>query len=105
MYAIVQIGSRQHKVCGGDVIEVERLAAKKKSGETTLDKVLLYSKGHQTKVGNPFIKNIKVIAEVIGQSKAKKAISFKYRRRKSKRWKKGFRQHITKLKIKEIVVK
>ena len=105
MYAIVLIGSRQHKVCEGDIIEVEKLTIKKKLGEISLDKVLLYSKGHHTEIGRPFIKNVKVAAEIIGQGKAKKVISFKYRRRKSKRWKKGFRKQITRLRIKQIVAK
>ena len=105
MYSIVQIGSRQYKVSEGDIIQPEKITSKKKSGEIMLDKVLLYSKGRQTKIGSPYIKDAKVIAEIIEQAKSKKAVSFKYRRRKSKRWKKGFRQHITKIKIKEISVK
>jgi len=105
MYAIVLIGSRQHKLCKGDIVEVEKLATKKKSGEISLDKVLLYSKGHHVEIGYPFVKNIKVIAEIVGQAKSKKVISFKYRRRKGRHWKKGFRKQITKLKIKEIIAK
>ena len=105
MYAIVLIGSRQFKVCEGDTIEVEKVTTKKKSGEITFDTVLLYSKGRQTKVGSPYLNEVKIIAEIIDQIKGKKTVSFKYRRRKSKHWKKGFRQHITKLLIKEISVK
>ena len=105
MYAVVLIGSRQFKVCEGDNIEVEKLSTRKKTGEISLDKILLYSKGHQTKVGAPFLKDTKITAEILGESRAKKAISFKYRRRKSKRWKQGFRQYLTELKIKEIITK
>jgi large subunit ribosomal protein L21 len=104
MYAIVLIGSRQYKVSEGDIIGPEKLP-RKNSGTISLDKVLLYSKGRQVKVGTPFLKSVRVAAEIIQQAKSKKTISFKYRRRKGKRWKKGFRQHITKLRIKEIIAK
>lgn len=105
MYAIVQIGARQYKVAEGDVIEVEKLAAKKEKS-TTLDNVLLVKDKKEVKVGQPYLKDVKITAEVLGDFKAKKVISYKYRRRRaSSDWKKGHRQLLTRLKIDKITSK
>lgn len=53
-------------------------------------------------VGQPYLKSMHIKAEVLGQIKGKKAVSFKYQRRKSKHWKKGHRQHLTRIQIKGI---
>jgi large subunit ribosomal protein L21 len=101
MYAIVEVGSKQYKVSVSDEIDVERLD--KKEGETiTLDRVLLFSDNTNVLVGKPYLKDVKVEAEVLKHYKARKVISYKYRRRKSSHWKKGHRQLLTRIRIKEI---
>lgn len=102
MYAVIQTGGKQYKVTKGDTIIVERLTIPEKEKEVTIKEVLLISDGKEFKVGKPLIKDAKVVCEVIGDFKDKKVISFKYRRRKDSRWKKGHRQVLTKLKVKEI---
>lgn len=102
MYAVIQTGGKQYKVTKGDTIIVERLTIPEKEKEVTIKEVLLISDGKEVKVGKPLIKDAKVVCEVIGDFKDKKVISFKYRRRKDSRWKKGHRQVLTKLKVKEI---
>jgi len=72
--------------------------------EIILNKVLLVSHNNKVEVGQPYLKEAKVKAEVLQQFKAKKVISFKYRRRKSSDWKKGHRQQLTRLKIQEIQI-
>ncbi|MFC1594315.1 50S ribosomal protein L21 [Candidatus Omnitrophota bacterium] len=104
MYAILEAGSKQYKVSQGDIIEVEKIDVKAKKS-VTLSDVLLISDGKDVKVGQPHVKGAKVVADVITQCKAPKVISFKYKRRKGKRWKKGHRQQLTRLEIKEISVK
>lgn len=101
MYAIIEVGAKQYSVKIGDIIEVERQPAVD-GKEITLNKVLLVSKDKKLEVGQPYLKDAKVLARVLKQLKAKKVISFKYRRRKSSHWKKGHRQLLTRLKIKEI---
>jgi large subunit ribosomal protein L21 len=101
MYAIIEVGAKQYSVKKGDVIEVEKQATQQ-GHDITLNKVLLVSKDKKVEIGQPHIKGAKVEAVVLGQIKAPKIVSFKYRRRKSSRWKKGHRQQLTRLKIKEI---
>ena len=101
MYAIIEVGTKQYNVEKDDIIEVEKLPAPD-GKEITIDKVLLVSKDKKTEVGQPYLKGASVKGVVLGQMKADKLISFKYRRRKSSHWKKGHRQQLTRIKIKEI---
>jgi len=101
MYAIVEVGAKQYNVAKDDVILVDKLTVKE-GKEIALDKVLLVSKDKKVEVGQPYLKNAKVGAEVLGQTKGEKITSFKYRRRKSSHWEKGHRAKLTRLKIKSI---
>ncbi len=103
MYAIVEVGAKQYSVKKGDVIEVEKLEAAE-GKDIILDKVLLVSKDKKVEIGQPYLKNVRIEATVLKQTKGEKLISFKYRRRKSSHWTKGHRQQLTNLKIKGIEV-
>jgi large subunit ribosomal protein L21 len=101
MYAIIEVGAKQYNVKKDDIIDVEKQDTPE--GKTiTLNKVLLVSKDKKIEVGQPYLKGAKVEAVVLEHLKGKKLISFKYRRRKASHWKKGHRQQLTRLKIKEI---
>jgi len=102
MYAIIEVGAKQYNVKKGDIIDVEKQAAKQ-GKDITLNKILLLSKDKKVELGQPYIKDAKVEAQVLKHIKGEKLVSFKYRRRKSSHWKKGHRQQLTQLKIKEIV--
>ncbi|MFH1655603.1 MAG: 50S ribosomal protein L21 [Candidatus Omnitrophota bacterium] len=105
MYAIVQIGSKQYKVSEGDAINVEKLSIEK-GKPVTFDKILLLKDKKDVTVGQPYVKEAKITADILGDFKAKKVISYKYRRRKgSSDWKKGHRQQLTRLKIQKIISK
>ena len=103
MYAIVELGARQYNVKKGDVIEVEKEAAAV-GKDIKLAHVLLVSKDKKVEVGTPYLKGVTVTASVLTPIKGEKLISFKYRRRKSSHWKKGHRQQLTRLKIKDIEI-
>ena len=103
MYAIIEVGAKQYTIKKGDIIDVEKQPAKE-GKEITLNKVLLVSKEKKIEIGQPYVKEAKAEAIVLKHIKAKKVISFKYRRRKASHWKKGHRQQLTRLKIKEIIV-
>jgi large subunit ribosomal protein L21 len=102
MYVIVEIGAKQYKVKEKDVIETEKQVGRE-GKDITLNKILFLSKGKEARVGRSYLKGIKVVATILKQLKAKKVISYKYRRRKDSAWKKGHRQQITRIKIKEII--
>lgn len=103
MYAIIEVGAKQYSVKKGDIVDVERQIAQE-GKEIILNKILLASKDKKILVGQPYLKDAKIYATVLKHLKSKKVISFKYRRRKSSHWKKGHRQQLTRLKIKEIEI-
>ncbi len=103
MYAIIEVGAKQYHVEKDDIIEVEKLDTDE-GKEITLDKVLLASKDKKIEVGQPYLKQAKVTAKVLKHFKDKKVVSYKYRRRKASHWKKGHRQQLTRLQIKEIQI-
>ncbi len=103
MYAIIETGSKQYKVAKNDTIEVEKLNLGK-TKEIKLDKVLFISDKKEATIGNPYVKGAHVVCDLLGEKRAKKVISFKYRRRHASSKKKiGHRQGYVMLKIKEIV--
>jgi large subunit ribosomal protein L21 len=101
MYAIVKTGGKQYKVAAGDVLTVEKLAGS--TGDTVvLEEILMVNSEGTVDVGHPTLAQAKVTAEIISQTKAKKNIIFKSKRRKGYQKKTGHRQPITRIKIKEI---
>ena len=100
MYAIIATGGKQYKVSEGDVIRVEKLNAE--AGSTyTFDQVLAVS-GDEVKVGEPVVAGATVEASVIDDSKAKKVVVYKYKRKTGYHKKQGHRQTYTKVKIEKI---
>ncbi|HPB68149.1 MAG TPA: 50S ribosomal protein L21 [Candidatus Omnitrophota bacterium] len=102
MFAVIKIGSSQFRVSEGDVIRPNRLK-EEKGVEMTLDQVLLLSDGATVRVGNPYLGDVKVQAEVVDHMGGDKVVAFKYRLRKSSSRKRGYRQKLTALQIKRIV--
>ena len=96
MYAVIATGGKQYKVSEGDVIKVEKLGVE--AGQTyTFDKVLLVS-GDEVKVGAPTVEGATVEADVIGDTKGKKVIVYKYKRKTGYHKKNGHRQQLTAVK-------
>ena len=104
MYAIIQLGAKQFKVSEGDSIVANRLP-NEIDKSITLDQVLLYSDGQNTRVGQPFVKDVKVTAKVMRHFSADKVIAFKFRRRKDSCTKRAHRQKLTALNITKITLK
>jgi large subunit ribosomal protein L21 len=101
MYAIIEVGGKQLCVNKGDIVLVEKLEGE--DGKSiTLDKVLLVADGEKIDIGRPYLKEAKVTAKILKQTKGPKLLSFKYRRRKSSHWKKGHRQQLTSIQIDQI---
>ncbi|MBU1124728.1 MAG: 50S ribosomal protein L21 [Candidatus Omnitrophica bacterium] len=103
MYAIVEVGAIQYLVKKDEVLDVARQSTEE-GEECIFDKVLLVSKDKKLQVGTPYVKGASVSATIVRHLKGQKVISYKYRRRKSRDWKKGHRQQLSQIKIKEIQV-
>lgn len=102
MYAVIKTGGKQYKVSEGDLLKVEKLEGA--VGDTIeLGEVLMVG-GEEVKVGTPLLPEAKVKAQIVEQTKDKKILVFKSKRRKTYRKKYGHRQPITRLKIMGIEV-
>ncbi len=100
MYAIIETGGKQYKVCEGDIITVEKLGVEADSNYT-FDKVLAVCDGDNFKFGAD-ASAATVDATVMGDGKAKKVIVYKYKPKKGFHKKNGHRQPFTQLKIEKI---
>ena len=101
MFAVMKTGGKQYKVASGDVLRVEKLAAKA-GDKVQFNEVLMVG----DTVGTPVVEGAGVQADVIDQIKGVKTINFVKRRRKhSSARKKGHRQQLTLIRITEILEK
>lgn len=102
MYAVIKTGGKQYKVAANDIITVERLAGE--PGDTVeLSEVLMVAGDGAPVVGAPRVEGAIVAAEVVEQKRDRKIVIFKKRRRQNSRRKNGHRQHLTTLRINEIL--
>ena len=101
MFAVIETGGKQYKVKSGDELLIERLDLGK-SKTLKLDKVLLLVADASVDVGRPFVKGAYCEAELLGEVKGPKVISFKYIRREKSATKRGHRQQYLNIKIKAI---
>ena len=98
MFAIIETGGKQYKVCGGDKIKVEKLGAL--AGEAVVfDKVLLLGEGDEVKIGTPYLQGAEVKAKILRQGRGDKKIVFRYHSKTRYRKKKGHRQAFTEVEI------
>ena len=101
--AVIRTGGKQYRVAANDVIKVETLAGD--AGEQIVfGEVLSVTGNGSAEVGAPLVSGASVAARVIAQDRADKVMIFKKRRRHNYRRTKGHRQHLTVLRIEEILV-
>ena len=98
-FAVVHLSGKQQKLTNGDIILTEKLVNTKVGDVIRLDKVLLIGTKDSTFIGTPRVKDAYVMAEVQEQTKADKIVIFKKKRRKGYQRFRGFRPHITVLRI------
>ena len=102
MFAVVKTGGKQYRVQAGDILRVERLAAN--AGEKVQFNQILMLGGEKTVIGSPLVAGAAVQADVIDQIKSEKTIKFVKRRRKhSSKRTHGHRQHLTLVRVTEIL--
>ncbi|MBN1970862.1 MAG: 50S ribosomal protein L21 [Candidatus Delongbacteria bacterium] len=102
MYAVVKLGGNQHIVKQNDIIKVNRLSFED-GAEFEINEVLAVGEGEDVQFGTPFVEGSTVKFVVLENKKDKKVIVFKKKRRKRYERKKGHRQHISVVQVKEIV--
>ena len=102
MYAIVEIGGKQYRVEKDMTVNVDRMEAP--SGDLVLDKILLFADGEKILIGQPYLSNVKVKAQFLGERKGKKVRGIKFKKRKNYTRTMGHRTIFSQLKISELAV-
>lgn len=102
MFAVIRSGGKQYRVAADDVLKIEKLAGE--SGDMVeFADVLIVGEGANSTIGNPTVEGALVTAEVVEQGRTRKTIVFKKRRRQNSRRTIGHRQHLTTVRISEIL--
>jgi large subunit ribosomal protein L21 len=99
MLAVIKTGGKQYVVTPGQKLKVEKLEGE--AGKAIkFEEVLLVEKDDQTvEVGQPTVKEAKVSAKIVAQTKGPKVIAYKYKAKKRYHLKKGHRQQLTEVEI------
>jgi len=98
MFAVIKTGGKQYRVAAEDVLKIEKVAGN--AGDMVeFGEVLAVG----SEIGAPLVSGALVTAEILEQGRARKVISFKKRRRQNSQRTKGHRQHLTTVKIAEIL--
>jgi large subunit ribosomal protein L21 len=98
MYAIFEDGSHQFRVREGDKVVVDRRQGEPGS-ELVFSRVLLIAGDGAPTIGTPVVEGARVTATILDQSRDRKIIVQKFRRRKNVRRRKGHRQPYTTVRI------
>ena len=101
MLAIVEINDKQHLVKEGDIFSIDGNLDSKK---VTFKSVLLTVKDNKTEIGQPYVQNASVEAEVLESGKQEKELIFKFKRKTGYKVLKGHRQNSSILKINKITL-
>ena len=102
MSAIIEVGSKQHKVEEGITIKVDLMEANP-GDKVELDKVMAVLGSGPAVFGQPYVAGAKVDASVVRHGKDKKIDVFTYKSKKRIRKTRGHRQGFTELKIEKII--
>jgi large subunit ribosomal protein L21 len=102
MFAVVKTGGKQYRVAANDIIAVEKLDAEPGAVVELTDVLMVGNETAQT-AGSPIVAGATVAAEVVKQTRAKKVVVFKKKRRKDYRRTLGHKQQLTVLRITEIL--
>ncbi len=102
MYAVIKTGGKQYRVTADEIIKIEKLAGE--AGESVaFENVLLVGNGEDITIGTPLVDGATVAGEIVEQTRNKKIRIFKKRRRKHYQRTAGHRQHVTLVKVTEIL--
>ncbi|MCP4183500.1 MAG: 50S ribosomal protein L21 [Hyphomicrobiales bacterium] len=102
MFAVIKTGGKQYRVAADDLLKIEKLPGD--AGDIVeFGEVMMVGVGSDTTIGAPFVDGALVTAEVVTQGRTRKIIAFKKRRRQNSRRTIGHRQHLTTVRIAEIL--
>ena len=97
MQVVFKNGGKQYRAKVGDILLLDKLSLEPKS-KLEIKEVLAIIEGNSIDIGSPYL-NASVELEVINEGRGKKVITFKKRRRKDSKTKRGFRRDFTRVRV------
>jgi large subunit ribosomal protein L21 len=98
MFAVIKTGGKQYRVAADETITVMSLAGE--PGESvTFGEVLMLARDGSSELGGEALAGASVTGTIVEHKRGPKVISFKKRRRKNSKRKRGHRQDLTVIKI------
>ncbi len=102
MFAIIENGNKQYKIEPDKKIEVEKIKNVEPGEKIVFNKVLVFFDDKKFHIGQPYLKNVEIEAEVLEQKRSKKIIVFRYKNKTRYRKKKSQRKYSTKIAVKKM---
>jgi large subunit ribosomal protein L21 len=103
MFAVIKTGGKQYRVAPDEVLSVEKLPGS--VGDTVVfPEILMVGGDAGVTLGSPLVTGASVAAQVVEQVRDDKVIAFKKRRRQNSKRRRGHRQHLTVVRIAEILM-
>jgi large subunit ribosomal protein L21 len=99
VYAVVRAGGRQEKVEVGTIVTMNRI--EQTSGKVELPALLVVD-GEKVTSDPQALSKVKVVAEVIDQTRGPKIVIQKYKNKTGYKKRQGHRQDLTRVKVTEI---
>ena len=101
-YALFKTGGKQYQAIPGKTISIEKINGN--AGDTIFFEEVMFKKSDKDKFefGQPFLKDTKIKASIIKQTKESKIVIFKFKRRTKYRTKMGHRQQQTVIRVESI---
>lgn len=104
MYAIVKTGGKQYKCIPGEKMTIDKIEGEAGNDIQLNDVLMTVDDNNKVEIGRPVIENARVSAVITKQTKGKKIVVFKSKKRKGYRKKIGHRQLLTEITVKEITL-
>lgn len=102
-FAVIETGGKQYTVSEGDTIKIEKLGDDLESGDSvTFDSVLLFDDGEETQVGDPYLDEKVVEAELEEQGRGEKVTVLRFKPKTRHKRKKGHRQPYAEVTITDV---
>ena len=98
MFAVIKTGGKQYRVAAEDQITIMSLPGAPGDVLAFEDVLSLFKDGAML-IGTPFVDGVTIAGEIVQQKRSPKTISFKKRRRKNSKRKRGHRQELTVVRI------
>lgn len=102
MFAVIKTGGKQYRVEPADLVRIDRLEGD--AGDAVaFDQVLMVGGDSDVALGGPTVAGATVTGEIVEQDRDPTILVFKKRRRQNSKRSRGHRQHVTLVRIDEIL--